>query len=403
MHPKKSWTGNKVASFSLPVTKYLSYAFSTIPCCGVILKCVVAIIYVSILLYLFLRFIGFYRIGNHTHGKTHLSLDSILVCPKLELYFVVCCCNWEVDVMESVCPQCNDDSLEVENVGNSLVLVCTSCGYEINPGKENESTKEDDEDNEDDYDGEDEDAIKVNESYQDTQNKPTNETELSAGTSRFQERSPRKRSPEKAKAAAPTCKSCGSTEFEHETINETEQYVCTNCGYYIEKEELVFSNEYTTISGTSATYQWTRAPQPKFVGTGPLLTKGREAGLKRIKSLGVSLTLRPDVVEQATALFESLYTDRRIMSCSNSLKEALAACCIMSVARENRIGLTFKMLTSLHNAGHKHYSRALRLMAIVGNKVQPQSLSTLAQQILSGKGFSPQLEQKVRRAFFLCV
>lgn len=113
--------------------------------------------------------------------------------------------------------------------------------------------------------------------------------------------------------------------------------------------------------------------------------------------------MRSDLEEQALRMFESIYPTQNVIFASMELKETLAACCVLFVARENATTVTFKTMTSIHNAKRKLYTRSLKMLAqILGRKLVPQNIVTLPEHVLAGAGFSPQLLHKVAAMVELC-
>ena len=332
--------------------------------------------------------------------------------------------------MDSSCPDCGTDTLVTDFVAGSLVLVCSACGYGTNPtpgSNENESTPcSSSHQNEDDSDVDIPSELESDESAEDdaedivhsntilkTPPRPhlveievstVNSKSNVAGSASTATSTSSSTTTSSSSSSVLTCKSCGGQNLIRDTIHETEQWVCADCGYFAEVQELVSSHEYTAIPGRGDTaYQWTRAPKPKFANDGPYITKGKASGINTVQDISSRLSLRPDLTDQAVSLYEKLYLHESIKFTSISLKDTLGVCCVYTIARENGVKVTLKTLFSLFPVKRKWFTRALRLIKSIRSKpLFHQTVSSLHEHILSGGKFSLGLLGKIKKLVDVC-
>ena len=311
-------------------------------------------------------------------------------------------------VIMSSCPDCSKDTLVTDLVKNRLVLVCSACGIVVNPNSsESESTRlADVDDCDDDFDSNGVETVEPENAAEHNVQSKTNvkkssrhlvdtdvysSAEGTAGSS-------------SSSSSVQTCKACGGQNLIHDTIHETDQLVCKDCGYFAEVQELVFSHDYTAIPGKSdSAYQWTRAPKPKFANDVPYITKGKASGIKAVRDVSSHLSLRSDLTDQAIALYERLYLHETVKFASIDMKDTLGVCCAYCIARENGVKVTLKTLSGLLQFKKKWFTRSLRLIKAVREKpLSHQTVSSLHEHILSGGNFSLGLMGKVSKLVDVC-
>ena len=341
--------------------------------------------------------------------------------------------------MASACPDCGDEDLVTDFRHGRLVLLCSSCGTEVDPqtDKENESGQSPPEIYDSSWsDADDIDRVDVHGSVKQsaedskikegTQTRTTcanckgnnlvhdRETEQLVCEDCYTEHDRGSPHPLTTDAdnteqilttAPPTkiCKGCGGTNLVHDTDHDTEQWVCEDCGYFIEEYALVSTQDFTNIAGTSDTYRWTPAPKPRFANDSQQINKGQESGVKTIKDVTARLSWRSDLTDQAVALFERVYPHKLVKFTANELKDALGVCCIYSVARENGEKVTLRTLIGFHNVKKKLITRALKLLKEIDNKpLAAQSVSSLPEHILAPANLPKALVDKISKLVNAC-
>ena len=316
--------------------------------------------------------------------------------------------------MDSLCPCCGEDKLGTDLVENRLVLVCSACETVVNPdSSENESRDSYIPDLNDDVDecDEDSDEFETADPENANQNSTQSQTNKQISSGRLVDNDVSAVNSDavgtadgRGRSAVQKCIACEGQNLVRDTIHETDQWVCEDCGYFAEVQELVSSHEYTAIPGKSdAAYQWTRAPKPKFANDAPYVTKGKASGIKTVQDISARLGLRADLTDQAIALYEKMYLHKTIKFASIDMKDALGVCCVYSVARENGVKVTVKTLSGLTEFRKKWFTRSLRLIKTVQNKpLSHQTVSSLHEHILSGGNFSLGLMGKVSKLVDVC-
>ncbi|XP_076439441.1 transcription factor IIIB 50 kDa subunit-like [Babylonia areolata] len=314
------------------------------------------------------------------------------------------------------CPECGSDDLIAEDNDGMIGLVCYSCGTAVDdPNKENESMDEE-EDDVDFNDGENIENLHLTETVKDSDgNVRDPETAYQVGSDEASDPlqdSVKQHSVTKEQNHVPavreettvqTCKSCGGTSLVYDSIHETEHLICEDCGAFTEKQDLVSTQEYTNIGGSSTVYQWSRAPGPRFMNVESQVNKRKAYGVQTIQRMSSQLNWQTYLTDQAVAMYERLYPHILIKHTSNHFKDALCVACMYSVARENKVMITLKTLFHLKNAKIKFVTKALNLLKNISQKpLAHQSVSSLPEHILSGCGFNKDFIDKVSKLVSVC-
>ncbi|KAK7109036.1 transcription factor IIIB 50 kDa subunit-like [Littorina saxatilis] len=303
--------------------------------------------------------------------------------------------------MDNCCRECGDDTLQTQFLATGLVLVCSSCGAVLD--RDTDEIEIEILQDEDDYFEGDEDDGTSNDSHAVETDIGDRQVPSDKGSSKVIQTAPLREVQTETVLPVLSCKSCNGNTLVYETINDTEQLVCEDCGYFIEETELVSTQEYTPIAGSSTAYQWARAPKPKFANDAPYIAKGKAESVEVIKDISARLSLRQELTDQAVKMFEDIYPDKKFKGMSNDLKATLGVCCVYSVAKENGVKLTLKTIMRLHAAKTKLFTKALRLIKAISDKPVPyQKISTLPEHILASGRFPSAFLDKTSKLMHVC-
>lgn len=289
--------------------------------------------------------------------------------------------------MDTPCPDCNGTDFITDVVESKLEVICNDCGAIV---RDTPSFAERSESNHGLTAGSPvHDPIFTEErSVSDNENDDDEEVDgdLSADVS-------------DRTNDGPVCRMCTGRNVVLDTIGDSEQLVCRDCGYFAEETQLVSGTEYTNIPGKgTAVYGWSSAPKPKFARDKHFTPRGKLSGIQVVRDVCFQLKMRSELQEQAVKLFENLYARDGVISLQNSKKGTLAACCAYFVARENNVQVTLKTLMKIHPLHVKFINKCLRLIKTVTEKPMPAPrVGSLVSHVLSAYNFDPAFQDKVSK------
>ncbi|KAK7488310.1 hypothetical protein BaRGS_00020469 [Batillaria attramentaria] len=295
--------------------------------------------------------------------------------------------------MGSACPECKGTNLTTDLIENKVGIVCADCGTlvedEPSSAKKNESNN---------------DLTSGSPAPAGTENVSFNLTFATDQTVHSHEYNDGDRNNDDVPsghfsdgAGGSICQSCRGKNVVAEIVNDSEQLVCRDCGYFVEEQHLISHGEYAQISGKGeAVYGWSRAPKPKFARERQHVPKGKLSGIQTTRDVCAKLKLRPELEEQAVALFEKMYAEDKVAFLRTLHKDTMGVCCAYTVARQNGVHVTVKTLQKIHPMKVKFLNKCIRLIREVTKQpLQHQRLDTLVPHVLSGYNFSDALKEKV--------